>query len=292
MEEFDYVAPMKAKLSDVEFLTLVDSDPRWVAGEKLDGYREVLYLGRQRNEMFSSLGTSHIDRVPQFKVVIPELAGTVVDCEGLSPTRRLEDNASCFKSDAPNAIAWQDKHGLARLLCFDLLRYKGEDTMSLRFDRRAELLTDVVALMQRKGLPVQQETLVIADKLGYYQEIVARSQTEGHEGVILKDVAASYLPGKRGNAWLKVKRLERLKYHITGFLPGCGKFEGLVGAVVYGAFGHDDFYAIGSASGMDDTTRQDMTDHPDKYLHKEAWFECQEITSNGVMRHPRYKGLV
>lgn len=292
METFSYIEPMKAKLSDVEFLERVNNDHRWGAGEKFDGYRELLYLGAERNEMFSSLGTSHIDKVPQFKQLVKELAGTVIDCEGLSPTRRLEDNASCFKSDPPNAIDWQRRNGNATLAVFDVLRYKGLDVTKEQFGSRRTTLMWIATILQKCDFPIRLEELVFENKLAYYKKIVARSAAEGHEGIILKDMFAPYTPGKRGNAWLKVKRRERLKYHITGFLPGCGKFDGMVGAVIYGAFGHDDFYDIGSASGMDDAVRQDMMDHPDKYLHQEAWFECQEITSNGVMRHPRYKGLV
>ena len=279
--------PMKAKTSDVLFLERVSNDARWGAGEKFDGYREVLYLGKRSNEMLSSLGNSHIAKCPQFQVVLPELSDTVLDCEGLSPTRRLEDNASCFKADAPNAIAWQKKYGEATLVVFDILQFCGRDVTKEQFIDRIPLLTRVMARLSHV-IPVKQEVLIYRKKSDYYNKIIARTQMEGHEGIILKDLYAPYTSGKRTNAWLKVKRIEHLQYLIKGFIPGCGKYDGQVGAIVYGTTNRD----IGTSSGMDDNVRDDMTQHPKNYIGHKAHFECQEVTSNGVMRHPRYKGLV
>ena len=286
----EYIEPMKAKLSDIAFLSSVSNDPRWVAGEKFDGYRELLYLGTDHNELISSGGNNHIHCVPQFKVVIPELADTILDCEGMAPTRRLEDNAGCFKCDPQSAIAWQDKHGMAFLVTFDILQYRGQLIIDMPFMQRRRFLEDVYATMIRHSFfntQLRLEKLVIDNKLAYYNQITARTTQEGHEGIILKDMRAPYQPGKRGNAWLKVKRFESLTYYIIDFEPGTGKYEGMVGAVVYGV--NNGFYtALGTASGMTDGERLDMTDHPEKYLNKKALFECQEITDNGVMRHPRY----
>ena len=287
MEEFKFIEPMKAKLSDVEFLSRVDNDTRWAAGEKFDGYREQLHLGRTSNELFSSAGNSHIARVPQFNIVVPELAGTVLDCEGMAPTRRLEDNATCFRSGG--ATDWQKQHGQAFLVAFDLLQHKGRDMMHLPFVERRFYLERVIGeLIVGYGWQhIRKEKLVREDKLSYFQAIVARSVEEGHEGVILKDMTALYQPCRRGNAWLKVKRFERLEYEIVGFEQGSGKYSELVGAVVYGKDGN----AIGSASGMSDDERIMMTARPEEYIGRVGMFECQEVTSYGCMRHPRWIGL-
>lgn len=287
MEDYHIIQPMKAKLSDPTFLAQVSDDKSWAAGEKLDGYREILYIGAKRNEMLSSLGTSHIAQTPQFGRGVYDLRGTVLDCEGLSPTRYLEDTATCFKSGG--AVQWQKEHGQAFLLAFDILYYLGRPVFSLPFRERVVLLSEVIGRLKKvEGFgDVRQEKLVYEGKMEYWESIVARKQTEGHEGVILKLLSAPYSPGKRGNAWLKVKREETVIATITGFLPGCGKFEGMIGSVVF-----KNGVVEGSASGMDDDERRHMTEHMNEYLGQQAIFVGQSITRYGALRHPRYKGLV
>lgn len=287
----DYYEPMKAKLSNIDFLEAVNDDITWGAGEKFDGYRELLYLFDDHNELISSGGNNHLPCVPQFSKVIPDLSGTVVDSEGLSPTRRIEDNGTCFKSSSypESAREWQRQNGQATLVIFDILQYKGMDTTTLEFVKRRVLLRTVVTQLIEAGMPVHLEELVMVNKLQYYYDIISRSTAEGHEGIILKDMGAPYRPGKRGNAWLKVKRVEPRDYYITGFMDGTGKYTDMVGAVCYGSTPTE---ILGTSSGMDDIIRQDMTDHPDKYRGKLAHFACQEITDAGVMRHPRYLGMV
>jgi ATP-dependent DNA ligase len=284
-EQFTFIPPMKASPSNVEFLQSLDNDPNYAVGEKFDGYREQLHFGRERNEMLSSAGNSHIAKCPQFQVVIPELAGTVIDCEGLSPTRMLEDNAACFKADPYNAIEWQKKHGLATLVTFDILRVNGQEMMNSSFQaRRYELERAYDKLgAYTYGSVLKLEKLVYADKVAYYESIIARTASEGHEGVILKDMNASYRPGYRGAEWLKVKREETVYTKITGFLPGVGKFANLVGSITF---------KEGSASGMDDDTRIDMTYHQEKYIGHTVQLKCQEITRLGSLRHPRYIRMV
>ncbi len=294
-DNFDFIPPMKASLSGVEFLEKVSNDTLWYAGEKFDGYREQLHLGAESNEMFSSNGNSHIDKCPQFKVLVPEYAGTVLDCEGLSPTRMLEDNAACFKSDSARAIAWQSKYGLASLVAFDILRYKGSNCMHLPFTSRRALLVDVVNDLRRHSFyntQLKLEELVLANKLGYYEKIVARTQAEGHEGVILKSAGAIYVPGGRGTAWLKVKREETLECTITGFIPGTGQFTNMVGSLMFVGESNGVKFT-GYTSGMNFDERKDMTEHfNEKYRGRRCYVTCQEITRMGSLRHPRYMGMV
>lgn len=288
MEEFEFIKPMKAKKVYTDHLQLLDNDLAWATGEKVDGYREQLHLGKMRNELFSSLGTSHILKVPQFQVVVKELAGTVLDCEGLSPTRLRDDNAACFKADPPNAIAWQKAYGWAFLLAFDILYYQGYCVMSMPFQERLPLLkASVEVLCSIAKMPIKQEHLVYEGKLAYYEMIVARELREGHEGVMLKELTAPYVPGKRGPYWLKVKRLENFIGTCIGFTPGCGKYEGLVGSII---FVGDAFE--GTASGMDDPERVTMTMHPELYLGKKIHIQAQEKTRYGALISPQYKGLV
>ena len=289
MKEFIPLKPMKARRADIEFLRHVSEDNNWAAGEKFDGFRELWYLGSVHNELLSSLGNSHIAKVPQFQTAVPELSGTVLDTEGMSPTRRREDNASCFKAHPDSAIPWQQTNGSAFLVAFDVLAYKGRDVTREQFGSRRVVLEQVVSVLRCHGYTaqvLQLEKLVFNSKLRHYNTITARTQTEGHEGIILKDMYAPYTPGKRTNAWMKVKRTEVVVATILGFTSGCGKYKGQIGSVIFQAAGVE-----GTASGMDDHERLQMTQHPELYIGKQAYFRGLEITDLGALNNPQYKGL-
>lgn len=281
--------PMLAKPSSLDFLRQVEDNPDWVAVEKYDGYRELLYLSNQGNHLYSRYGNDHILNCPQFQAIVSQLDGTVLDCEGMAPTRRLEDNAACFKAYPESAAAWQKANGNAYLIAFDVLAYKGEDVTGIPFGFRRVYLDDAFLLLEDTAFREHLflEGLTFEGKEVYYRRLVV----DGGEGIILKDLRAVYTPGKRTSAWLKVKRLEQHEYFICGFLPAAeGKFEGLIGSVMYTDSPLNP--AIGTASGMDNETRVDMTVRPGFYVGKKALFECQSITSRGCMRHPRWQGLI
>ncbi len=287
-EEFEFIEPMKAKISDVDFLEHVSCNPVWAAGEKFDGYREQLHLGSTRNELYSSLGTSHVAKVPQFSRVIPELAGTVIDTEGMSPTRMRDDNASCFKAYPESAIDWQCRYGQAFLVAFDVLYYKGRGMMDEQFSSRRVVLEQILSVLWRHEFgEIRLEQLVFTGKLWYYEKIVVRTQAEGHEGVMLKRMDAPYRPGKRGPGWLKVKRQEDFVCVITGFMPGSGKYEGMIGSLIFEGDG-----VSGTASGMNDTERAHMTEYPEEYVGRKAVIRAQAKTQYGALTSPQYKGLV
>src|SRR2546429_9596720 len=50
------------------------------------------------------------------------------------------------------------------------------------------------------------------------------AQARGNEGLMIKDIASAYAPGRRGKSWLKLKReLATLDVVVTA--GGCGLWE-------------------------------------------------------------------
>jgi len=277
MEE---LAIMKPHTTDLEFLEQVSNDPSWLAGEKFDGYRELWYINADRNELISSGGNSHIAGLPQFQQGIPELAGTVLDCEGMAPTRRIEDNAACFKSR--DAVEWQRQHGWATLVVFDILVKNGELVVDYPFEYRRKLLEEVFAKIQSPYAKL--EVLVAENKLQYFYKVVA----DGGEGVVLKHRQGHYAMGKRSDAWLKLKRFETTAATIVGALEGTGQFQGLVGSLeVVTENGCRSW-----VSGMTFEERVYITKNFSSFLGKKIRVGYQQTTSAGALRHPRWLGLV
>src|SRR5205807_128841 len=71
-------------------------------------------------------------------------------------------------------------------------------------------------------------------------EIVAREQAL--EGVMAKKLDSPYSTGKRTPYWLKIKAKQRQEFVIGGWLPGEGRRESTLGALVVGY--HDDGGAL------------------------------------------------
>lgn len=103
-----------------------------------------------------------------------------------------------------------------KIFLFDILYYK-EPTAELPMDKRRELLNSVVNVSPNVELSTMKT--VNSDNVKDAEELFKWSIDEGHEGIMFKDVASPYSPGKRGKNMLKYKPLrETLDCVITGGL--------------------------------------------------------------------------
>jgi DNA ligase-1 len=61
------------------------------------------------------------------------------------------------------------------------------------------------------------------------EDAFARARADGNEGIIAKDPASAYTPGRRGGAWVKLKRaLATLDVVVTGVERGHGRRNGVL----------------------------------------------------------------
>lgn len=106
-----------------------------------------------------------------------------------------------------------------RLMIFDLLWLNGESLLKQPLNRRRDLLNTL-------QLPPEFERVAIS-RVGSAAEIDAafdEARARGNEGLIVKDAASIYTPGRRGLAWLKLKKeLATLDVVVIGAEMGHGK---------------------------------------------------------------------
>lgn len=112
---------------------------------------------------------------------------------------------------------------------------------------------------------------------------------DGHEGMMAKRIGYQWVAGRTSD-WMKVKPEDERDGVIIGWNPGTPgtEFEGLVGSVIV------EFVdgSKASCSGMDKTTRLDMTDYfMTKYLGKIAEVHYMQRDSQGGYRHPNFYRL-
>jgi len=115
-----------------------------------------------------------------------------------------------------------------------------------------------------------------ADLNKYYSELTS----EEAEGVMLRAPNVKYIQG-RTRFLLKLKPEEDAECTITGYKPGEGKYQGLLGAFECNFKGHT-FYV----GGMNDSIRSSYrTTHP---IGTVITFKYTSLTDGGIPRHPRY----
>ncbi|HEX9098541.1 MAG TPA: ATP-dependent DNA ligase [Candidatus Dormibacteraeota bacterium] len=110
------------------------------------------------------------------------------------------------------------------LVIFDLLYLDGRPLLDAPLEERRRLL---------EGLGVEHPFLLArleeATSPADLDRIFADTRERGHEGLMAKDPASPYTPGRRGLAWLKLKRpLATLDVVVTAVEWGHGKRKGVL----------------------------------------------------------------
>ena len=106
---------------------------------------------------------------------------------------------------------------------FDVLHLDGADLLDRPGAERAEALSALVPAQWRvpRGGP----------------ELLESALAMGHEGVVVKSLAAPYEAGRRGAAWVKVKPVHTLDLVVLGVEWGSGRRRGKLSNLHLGARG-------------------------------------------------------
>ncbi|OPY50964.1 MAG: DNA ligase [Methanosaeta sp. PtaU1.Bin112] len=111
-----------------------------------------------------------------------------------------------------------------RLFLFDLIYLDGRSVTDLPLRERRDLLEKIAD----PGILADQ---VVSASKEAAEEIYRQALAAGHEGIILKNPASVYAPGKRGKNWLKIKPvMETLDLVVIGAKWGEGRRASLLGS--------------------------------------------------------------
>jgi len=178
---------------------------------------------------------------------------------------------------------------------FDLLHLDGVDLLDEPGHVRSAALDALVPEAYR--VP----RLVTADPAAA-QAFVDEALAGGHEGVVVKNLAAPYDAGRRGSAWVKVKPVHTLDLVVLAVEWGSGRREGWLSNIHLGARDGDGFVMLGKTfKGMTDemlawqTKRfTELALEPAEtkahYVVEVRPEQVVEIALDGVQRSTRYPG--
>jgi len=188
-------------------------------------------------------------------------------------------------------------------VAFDLLCAGGELLLEKPLSERIRALGELLAAenrVHRRGTETQRKSgkqgkllfeveqeaearaqvirapLTRASRAEELEELFAAAQGRGNEGLMIKDLASSYTPGRRGKAWLKMKRaLATLDVVVTAAEYGHGKRIGVLSDYTFAVLDGERLVNIGKAySGLTDAEIAEMT----------TWFLEHTLVDKGFRR--------
>jgi ATP-dependent DNA ligase len=129
-------------------------------------------------------------------------------------------------------------------------------------------------------------------------QLFEAAQARGNEGLMIKDPASAYTPGRRGKSWLKLKReLATLDVVVTAVEYGHGKRIGVLSDYTFAVRDGDNLVNIGKAySGLTDVEIAEMTKWFLEHIVEDQGFRLLvepkivlEVAFNNMMQSDRHE---
>jgi ATP-dependent DNA ligase len=209
---------------------------QWAYEPKYDGFRALVFVDGTELGMIQSRGGKALERYfpelsfPEGSYVVD---GEIVidDADGGQDFEALQNRIHPARS----RIEMLSVETPARYVAFDLLARDGESWLERPFeDRRAELETMCDGAIDVTPLTRDAEE--------------AAPWLRSGEGVVAKDVRATYRPGER-TGMVKIKRVRTIDAVVRGYRPG--KEPGTVGSLILGLYDDEgSLHVVGHSSGL------------------------------------------
>lgn len=274
---------------------------------KWDGYRGLAYLDnstiiRSRNLLdltpkFPELSGLH----QQIKKLPALLDGEIVVLENGKPS--FAGLQSRGRMNVMKRISRASIERPAVFVAFDVLYAGGSSVMEESLEERKALLEEIV---EPAGELILSK-FILEKGLAFFDACVSA----GLEGVIAKRLDGVYLPGRRSNSWQKFKNNREADLVICGYQKGTG--GRLLGSLILGGYRDGQLFYQGKAgTGFNEqeailllkkleklTVDQKTLIIPPGEYKQVRWVKpvlvCTvsylNLTNEGYLRHPVYKGL-
>lgn len=172
-------------------------------------------------------------------------------------------------------------------MAFDLLAIDSHDYRSSPYEIRRKVLEEV-----RDENTSPRVKIGIASQNGDVMWQFVQDRTL--EGLVAKKPHSPYVPA-RSPAWIKIRRTVSVSCVVTGYEPGTGWADGLVGALTLGLLDGPTLVDVGKVgTGFSKKERKELLRYfsngrPSEDLVVEV--EFQELSNDGRMRFPSYRGI-
>ncbi len=184
-----------------------------------------------------------------------------------------------------------------KLYLFDVLYYE-EPLLDAPFEKRRDVLESIVNITPGK-IELSEQVKVTSESVQEAQDLFNNSIKGGHEGIMIKDPTAPYIPGIRGKKMLKFKaEPETLDLVVVGGTYGKGKRAHFIGSYLLAAKDeNNEFRTLAhAATGLDDKTLQELSDLSEPLITKKVGRQVHiapqiilEIAYSEIVKSPEYE---
>jgi bifunctional non-homologous end joining protein LigD len=240
-----YLEPMKATLATKPF-----RDEDWLYEVKWDGYRVEAVVRDGKAELFTRNGNNAETYFPRLltptswisaKEAIVDGEVVALDEHGRPDFSLLQERISLGRTGKPVPLVYQ---------AFDLLYLDGRLLVDVPLEHRKRLLE----LVLRPTSRVKYASHVDTEGVAFFEAVKAN----GLEGVVAKHRRSRYEPGRRTQAWLKIKARPEQELVVGGWTPGEGSAAEL-GALAVGVYEDGKLRFSGKVgSGFDGRARKEL----------------------------------
>jgi len=289
-----YIVPMLTTAVDKPFL-----NKEWVFELKLDGYRAISEITSHGILFYSRNGLSFKERFPSIAAALKKIKHkAVLDGEVVLLN---EHN----RPDFQKLQHYESNRNLPLVYyVFDLISFDGKDLKHHTLLERKKLLKNLLG----KNKVLRYCDHIEEEGIAFFKSVMK----ENMEGIIAKKADSYYTPAIRSREWLKIKNQQTQEAIIAGYTAPKGSRK-YFGSLLLGQYRRNKLGYIGHAgTGFTESSLKDLMKKMQTYITDKSpfpekiranapvtWLKpelvCEvsytEITRDGMLRHPVYKGL-
>ena len=184
---------------------------------KWDGVRALAATESGGWRLWGRQPVDYQPRYPELEVLRRLPAGTVVDGELVLFRQGRADLAALqgrHQLVHPRKIRYASRYKPVSYLLFDLLYWQGESLCGQPLSERRKRLEELLARYGEPELVFSQG--IVGPGRAFFEQAIS----QGHEGVMAKQLTSSYMPGRRNAAWRKIKPRRSIPCVIIGYTQG------------------------------------------------------------------------
>jgi len=234
---------------------------------KYDGFRLIIHKQKGEVKLFTrSLEnvTKQFPEVVEYVNKYVKANSFILDSEAVGYHKKTKEYQS-FQNVSQRIRRKYDIDKLQKELpveinVFDILFYNGKSKLDEPFKKRSELLRKIIVNHPYKIIASKQ---IITGDAKKAKEFYKKSLKDNQEGIMMKNLDASYKPGRRVGNMLKIKPEEKdLDLVITGAEYGTGKRSGWMSSFILSCRGKKkgEYLEIGKmGTGIKEKTEQGIS---------------------------------
>ena len=251
---------------------------------KLDGLRAVAYWDGQTLTLLNRSMRDITSSFPDLEASFPDLLPCILDGEIVAQSGSFQDVARRGKQTKPADVARHVVTHPVTFVAFDVLNIDGADLRNHPYFDRRMMLDGIAVLFPDNPY---WTTSVVSPDPGYFDIVKAA----GMEGVIAKRLRSTYKSG-RFSDWIKFKTVRSITCIGVGYEPGEGArahFGAMFLALLNDAGEPVNVGRVGTGFTASEITM--LKETMDAGVPVLVEIECLNVTKDGSLRFPVYKGM-